>query len=60
MRQYWSSAGRLLDIKISTLAFTEITIVLLFFHELSYILQVKLPELISIHRHIHIQLFDLR
>lgn len=47
-----------LDIQVSALVFA-CTAILLLLHEFSDVLEIKLSELIPIHRHIHIKLLNL-
>ena len=60
MRRYRYHTRRLINIKVPSLTLTLPRNIVIFFDKLSYIFQIKLPKLISIHWHIYIQLFNIR
>ena len=50
---------RFLDIQVPALVLACAALLLLL-HELSYVPEVVLPELVPVHWHVHVQLLDLR
>lgn len=56
MRMIITRNNRFFNIQISSLVFTSAYRIILLFHELSNVFKIILSKLISIHRHVNIQL----